>query len=286
MSLTESLPTELHRVTGLGRHIDLSLRSNQIAVGGSAIAGLITLLISSSFFQAMAVGVGVFLAWALTREIDPDNVSGSYVAMALAGIIGLFVAPAPLVVGVLLLTARIFAGTVGSGLRTTDLFVLVAAAAYAGSQPVAWPIVALLAYAVTRSAHRWSLPAAVVIGAAGFSSAALFVRDLAIGLPGVGTWLLLMLAGLAGWRRIAAPRVDSAADDGSRLESRNIGLARLAVLGAISAGSVMAPETALLDLAPALSAFLVMAVRPRRTPRAKNTVDEPVLVEAPRLPVV
>lgn len=283
----------LHEITGLGRSIDLSRQSNRVAVAGSGLAGLLSLALSwfrageLELLSAAIVAVGAFLAWALTREIDPDNQTPAYLAMSAAGVIGLITAPAALVVGVLLLVVRLLSGSVGAPLTSFDLIVLFTAALYAGTQPVAWPIVGLLAYAVHRSGHRYSRVVTVAMVSGAAAAALLFVTDLAPGVPGAGFWLILTVLFAAGWRRIRNAQVTSMADSGLHLLSNRVGVARIAVITAIACGGVMAPESVLTDLSPAIVAFSAMAAWPGRDPQPLQTVDEPVaFIEAAAPPVV
>ncbi len=290
MPQTEAV--QMHQMTGLGRPIDLSTKSNIIAIAGSALAGASSVLLSwlstgdLGVPSATSVAIGVFLAWALAREIDPDTVSSSYLAMAIAAVIGLISSPAALVVAVLLLTTRVLAGTVGTALRPLDLLVLAAAGGYAGSQPVAWPIVGLMIYAVRRSGNPHARIASVSIGVISVGSALIFVTDLTPGVPGLGTWIVLLVLAGIGWRHIRSTAVHGSADSGARIASSGVAIARLGTLTAIAAGAVLAPETALGDLGPAIAAFTAMAVWPRRIPTPATILDEPTPVLDPAAPLL
>ena len=282
MSRTAYRSTKLHEITGLGRPIDLGMGSNQLAIIGTVVAGLAALVLAwfgatdLGFIDTASVAAGTFLAWALVREIDPGNDRAAGIAMVIAAGIGLIAPPAALVVGVLLLAVRILAGTVGSDLTSVDLVVLISAAAYAGTQPVAWPIVVLLAYAVLRSAHRWRIPTAVAMGLAASTAALVFVTDLAPAGTGAGTWILLSVLALVSWRAIRRPLVNVQADDGSPIRSSGVGLARLTTFTAIAAGAVLAPETALADLGPAVAALASVAVWGVLAKTPAQAVDDPV----------
>lgn len=284
---------ELHSITGLGRPIDLRIRSNQLVIAGTAAFGLFGSAIGllgesdSWLWEAAIAAIAAFLGWALGREIDPDQESTAVVAMVIAGVLTLVATPQLLVVAVLLLTTRILAGTVGTDLRGLDVFVVVGAAAYAGSQPVAWPIAALLVFAVIRQGSRFATPAAVAIGLAAIVSAGVFVDSLSPGVPSFLIWVLIAGLGLVGWRRIRVTGVRSPADNGDRISGSGVGLARLATLGAVVAGAILAPDTAIGDLGPAVAAFAAVAILPRRVPAPETVLDErPAMVEAPLPPVV
>lgn len=290
MRHTENPKVQMHEMTGLGRPIDPKLRSNRVAVAGSVLAGTIYILSMwlgqevPDFVGAVSVAMGVFLSWALVREIDPDNNGAAYLAMAGAGIVGILSPPAALVAGVLLLTTRILSGSVGSGLRSPDLLVLVAAAAYAGTQPVAWPIAGLLVFAVIRSPHPMAKAAATSMTVAALGSALIFVSDFTPAVPGLGTWIVLLGLAVTGWRQIRFPHVESLSDAGTPISPTGVGLARLATLTAIVAGSLCMPETGLTDLGPAVAAFAVVALWPQRTPVPENATDEPVALSGASIP--
>jgi len=78
--------------------------------------------------------LAAFLAWALTRELDPDRNPGAFVAMALcvaASALGF--GPGLFAAAVILMSVRVVVRTVGLPARTTDLaLVLALAAAAAG----------------------------------------------------------------------------------------------------------------------------------------------------------
>ena len=115
-------------------------------------SGKIDLLATAS------TAIGVFLAWAIARELDPDHPGTASIAMVAATIFALLGPPATAVVGVLLIAIRILVGTVGVPLRPGDLLVLIAAAGYAGSRPEGWAAAGALVIAAAvahRRRHRW-----------------------------------------------------------------------------------------------------------------------------------
>lgn len=284
---------ELHQITGLGRPLNPRVKSNQIAIAGSAAFGVVGSVVAllagtdSWLWEAAAVAIAAFIGWALGREIDPDHESTAIVSMVIAGVLALIVTPQLLVLAVLLLATRIIAGTVGTDLRGLDLLVVVGASAYAGSQPVAWPIAALLVFAVIRQDSRFATPAAVAMTLATIVSAGVFVDSFSPGVPSLLVWILIAVLGLVGWKRIRVISVQSSADNGNGIAGSGVGLARLATLGAIAAGAILAPDTAIGDLGPAVAAFAAVAFLPRRAPARREVLDEPpALVEAALPPVV
>ncbi|MEO8323685.1 MAG: hypothetical protein ABI571_06060 [Actinomycetota bacterium] len=73
--------------TSLSRMVDPRVQSNVTALGISVVAGMAALAaglvddtgLLESFVDAFGAGVAVFLAWALGRELDPDNNSSALV---------------------------------------------------------------------------------------------------------------------------------------------------------------------------------------------------------------
>lgn len=259
----------LHELTGLGRPLDPAHRSNRLAMTFTILSGvsavISTWLVNGNpdFIGSGAVALGVFLAWAIAREIDPDRPRSATVAMLLAWSVALVVPPALLAVGVILLGARILAGTVGGRLKTTDYFVLTGASAVAASQPVAWPAIGILIYAVwkERSSPRWPLWA--------MTGGALIVAlgSEAVpqpGIPGVGAGLLLFGVIVVGFARRQATMVRSMCDTGDRVvDARAVSRARLAAIVAVVGGAFLSPADAL-SLWPSAASILALVVPDRR----------------------
>ena len=104
----------LHEVTGLGRHVDLSLRSNRIMALGIAAIGAVALGLTwldgtPDLLLSVLVAAGAFLSWAVARELDPDNWRTAITAMVIASLLSLFGLPSLIAVAVVLLTARMVA---------------------------------------------------------------------------------------------------------------------------------------------------------------------------------
>lgn len=154
-------PLRSLRGTALGRMIDLRYASNRTAVAGAAVAGAATLLVGAvagdgaSLPDAIRVGIGTFLAWALTRELSPDHVTAAAIAMVPAAFLALVSIPAVAAMVIALLATRVWAGTVGNHPSIVDLVGAVTVAAYAGSDPELWiPAACLAAGLVRHSPHR------------------------------------------------------------------------------------------------------------------------------------
>lgn len=136
-------------VSAFGRPIDWRYASNRFAIAVWAVSMVVFLAMAwwgdrFSYLGAVAASVGVFLAWAIGRELDPAHTSVAGVASV--GAIGVVFlgAPAALVVFGALLAVRAIAGTTGRTLRWGDLVGLAAAGFASGGAVWSWSIAILL----------------------------------------------------------------------------------------------------------------------------------------------
>lgn len=114
-------PNELYKVTAIGRIIDpIRYPTNRLimlmTVVAGVVAGLVTLINRGDLGAAIAAGVytggAVFLAWAISRDIDPDNDYSAFVSAFVA----LLMVPSPLALislGFLLVLLRVVSRIVG-----------------------------------------------------------------------------------------------------------------------------------------------------------------------------
>lgn len=242
--------------TGLGRSLDPRHPISRRGFIGSIAAGAITLGVSIvdgswDLTAAVIAGIATFLAWAVTRELDPDRPVAADLAMVVALIATFFGSPSLGAVGVALIALRLVAGTVGRRLFPTDLAVLIAAAVYAGTQGIAWAAgLALLGAVLRRSdVSRW---AAAAVGVAGFTAAVVATPVVEFA-PTTATMLLTAVAALAA---LGQPgQVSSATDAGeTTIQTHDVRMARLTaasiIVGAAAlvpgAGWALAPITAAL----------------------------------------
>lgn len=271
--------------SGLGRHLDLRYRSNRIAVFGTMLAaallGGVTWTTSGeiAFFATASTAVGVFLAWAIARELDPDHPGTAAIAMAAATILALLGPPATAVVAVLLIAIRILVGTVGAPLRPGDLVVLLAAAGYAGSRPEGWAAAGALVIAVAvahRQRHRW-LPAA--LGSVALTAALVLSPEADIGLASALSAALITLA-VVGAAAAGKPAAVTSTTDfaGQTISADHVIAGRVtAALVVIATGLLGATAT---TLAPAVAALAGLAL-----PRRRQTRETTPGSNSPRFPV-
>lgn len=257
--------------SGLGRHLNLRYRSNRIAVFGTLLAaallGGVTWTTSGEidFFATASAAIGVFLAWAIARELDPDHPGSASIAMVAATLLALIQPPATAVVAVLLIAVRILVGTVGAPLRPGDLLVLMAAAGYAGSRPDGWAAAGALAIAVAvahRRHRRW-LPA--TLGGVALTTAIVASPGADIGLASPLSAVVITLAAAAAAVTPRPTTVDSTTDfaDQSISADRVFAARSITALTLVATGLLGATATALAPGLAALAAISLRRLRPR-----------------------
>jgi hypothetical protein len=160
--------------TALGRPILWNYPSNRFAVIGSA-AGTIVLAMSRliggrpvTIGNLIGTFLALFLAWAVAREIDPDETLSAGVALVLAFLALLQFGFASLwLVGGVLLGLRLIVGTVGVSVRWGDAGVLALLAAYVGYRYASWIVIAVVVVGAVMAGGRRRVPAGVMVVAGG-----------------------------------------------------------------------------------------------------------------------
>jgi hypothetical protein len=264
-------------ITGLGRSFDHRLHSNRIALGGGVVAFAVLLVVSIGVDDESIVdagvasafaAVGVFLGWAMARELDPDLPSAATWAMALTLGIAVFVAPSALVTGVVLVGTRVVAGTVGATVKVGDVVVLGGIGFLAASMPVLWIVL------LTIGLWLWAAPevgdrrtVAIVTYALG-----------AVAGGGVAAWTIVRgdgydfsitttayaLAALAGLAMMVASRpigVESVVDAGGAvIDARRLQMARVATGSFCMWAAVVAGVDGFWSISPAFAALVIAAI--------------------------
>jgi hypothetical protein len=167
----------LTSITALARIIDPRLRTHQFHLAVAVLGGLIVMAVEleqrSSITEALGpatnAGVTVFLAWAIAREVDPDEARTANLAAVLAVAGRLLVGPGNLAaLFMLLLATRITLRSTGMMPTLLDAFVFLPTAAFfAGRTVTGWLAALTLAYALARD-HRLPDPAGSASLVAGF----------------------------------------------------------------------------------------------------------------------
>lgn len=196
----------IYRITSVGRPLDPAFPTNRAVMMLSPLAALLAaglaFLQGSGAAAAASAGLSgllvTFGAWALTRELAPDDDPAAFVSAALA-LVALLVAGAESVLPLFaaLMLVRIVNRTTGLAPRPLDA-PLVAGLALWTAHSLQQPLlgaVAALAFAldaVLPGGRRWQLVPAVVCAAAGV---ALGMRDgVALGLPAARAVTLIVVA--------------------------------------------------------------------------------------------
>lgn len=254
--------------TGIGRPIDLGLVSNRIAVIGAILGTAGALIVqwargdALNLFAAGAVGIGVFLAWAIARELDPDHPSSATIALVLAGAAIVLGPPAAAIAAVILMSARVTAGTVGSRLRPADIVVLGLAAAYAGTRPEAWGAALFLVAAIFVARPPRSSLIATVFAIASVAGAVISGATPTLGAPSTTALGLVVATVVATVVAVPVRRVATRTDAGrATIDPTRVTLARVGTAFSIVGGSVLMADGAV-ALTPAIAAIAgVAAVR-------------------------
>lgn len=157
--------SRLTSITGIARIIDPRLRTHQFHLGVAVLGGLIVMAVelerqgslAEALGPAVNAGITVFLAWAIAREVDPDEARTANLAAVLAVVARLLAGPGNLIALVMLLLAtRIVLRSTGLKPTILDgLLFLPLAAFLAGRTVTGWMAALALAYAL---AHDHRLP--------------------------------------------------------------------------------------------------------------------------------
>ena len=264
-------------ITGLGRSFDHRLHSNRIALGGGVVAFVVLLVVSVGFGDEPLVGggaaavfgaVGVFLGWAMARELEPDLPSAATWAMALTLAIAVFVMPSALVTGVVLIAARLVAGTVGASVKVGDVVVLAGIGFLAASTPVLWIVlltVGLWLWAAPEVGDRRTIATlAYATGALAGGGVVAWTAIRGEGYDFEITTAAYALAALAGLAMMVASRpigVTSVVDAGGAvIDARRLQMARVATGSFCMWAAVISGVDGFWSISPAFAALVIVAI--------------------------
>ena len=147
--------------TGLARVLDVEHKSNRYVAAVSVLGGFGTLVwrtasgAGDAWLWAFRMGAAMFLAWAIARELDPDDTLSAGVAALLVAPLLILGPPSLASAAAVLIASRIAVRTTGISPHLIDGVVLTVFAAYLGSQEQTWPALGVLVVAVgtDRYAH-------------------------------------------------------------------------------------------------------------------------------------
>ena len=255
----------VEQLTSLSRAVDPRYPSHRLMLAGAGISalavGLAELLGAGLKAGPLAAAVGVFLAWAMGRELDPDHSASAAIAMPISLVVVLAVGPAALLVtfGVLL-GLRITAGTVGTPLRPLDLVTIVGLSAALGTSLVGAVGAAAMITGVLVAEDRRGLGVAIAVASAGaFIGVALLSGVEAEWIaPTTAEWFTVGLAIIAALSVIPAATPTSETDRHTGTVGRNrVTSARLLAVLAIVAGLALSGGTGVVALAATVAAALI-----------------------------
>jgi hypothetical protein len=279
------LPSPPPSSSALGRPLDPRYLSNVVAAIGALATGIAFFLIAAVTDEPVAaspVGAAgaVFLAWAIAREIDPDRNQSAYLAMPIAFIASLFLAPSLLLGFGILVGTRLVSGTVGLRLKRFDLIALVGIGALMG---LGWASLAgvvaiaagtLVADGFSRRAGVTALLTTIV------AVVTLWVRSVELVWESPGLAGVIMAAGLVLALAVSlpVPRPVATTDIGGLpLARRAVALSRTTLVGTIASALVIAGKVGFeAGLAVAGSALLgTAATAVGRRFRKRGVMEDP-----------
>lgn len=283
----------LGRLTALARVLDPAVASNRFALlaaaGGVLLGGLGAALagtedVAATLGAGLRYGVGVLLAWAIARELDPDRPRAARYAAFVYAPAALVGPPDLVAVVALLLAARTTGRTTGLAPRGADLValpVLAGLAARTGPGFVCGMAVAAACYLERELTGRDADTTPSVRRALVAAAAAALLAVAATTLTGafLGGWhapatggLVLVAAGAIAAVWMGPATVEARADvTRVALSPRRLAATRWLVLATLAGALAWAGGAAVGALAPAISAVVGVALAARARTRARAT---------------
>lgn len=251
-------------ITGIGRMLEPELRSHRVVLGGAMLGGVaylaLALATERNVADAPLVSVSVFLAWAVTRELDPDRPHIAVWAMPVAFAALVYVVPSALASAVILIGIRLVAGTVGAAVTRLDVAVFVLLGFAAGASPILWTV------ALTMAIWLWSAPE---VGGLKYAALGSLIAGVGLGLSLSDTpdvpitqeaYVLAAFAGIVMMLAMQPKTVASATDARTgQVHAARVGLARKAAGGFLMWAAVMGGVPGFWMLSPVLAALGVTA---------------------------
>lgn len=254
--------------------IDPRLQSNLTALGISVVGGMAALAtrlvddagVLRSFADAFGAGVAVFLAWAIARELDPDNDSSALLAELATFALWFWAPSSPGLLLAVLIAARVTVRSTGRAPSTGDLIFVVLLGTYvATSEAGAAATIGLAAALVLNRSlgggdHPHSMLAALATLIAGGTAAAITGSLGDWHDPDALAWALVG-AGVASVFILGCRSVTSLADiTREPLDVRRVRVARMFTLVIALGGFALAGGLGVSRMAGAWTALLAVAV--------------------------
>jgi len=254
----------VEQLSSLSRAVDPRYPSNRFVIAGALIAGLATALANlfglDTGLGPVSAGVGVFLAWAIARELDPDYPASGAVAMPVSMVLSLVIGPASLLVSMgVLLGLRMVAGTVGAPLRTLDIIGVVGLAALLGTNPIGVVGLGAMVIGVVVDEPRRNRTFLITASAMVAFVAAVLVSQLdwTWTNPDTAGWIALVIAVVATVLVIPAALPTASTDrQAGRVRRERVTAARVVAGTAVVAGFALAGGVGIAALAGTVTAAL------------------------------
>ena len=260
--------------TGIGRPLNIDHPSNRFILVFTVLAGTGTWLwrwltgADDVLSWSVRIAIAVFLAWAIGREVDPDDTGSAGIAALIVVPLTVLGSPSLASAAAILMATRIAVRTTGISPHLIDGVVLTAGAAYLGSQPETWPALGtlILAVATDRYAQPPGPDRTLWFGAAMTVAAlatALWLADPpGWARPTIAEWVVLGVTAAAGFLAIINIRpVRSRTDFHDRsLSDSRLRFGRVLVLFTLVVGAVYLGGPVVPTLTPVWAAIAAVTV--------------------------
>ncbi len=251
-------------LSSLARPLDFTFASNRLAAAGLVGGALLGWGRQRNVKAALSAGADVFVAWAIARELDPDDALSAAWALALALPVAALAPSQDLSGGALLQALRLLTGTTGvepTGLDALALGGAAALSAGGGGVAALAPGLAWWLSASVRDELSPPLWPAAVAGAGQLAGA--FRRREQVKRDGGAPLKLAALAVLAATWGATQPGEVSSACDHNRLfvSARRVTLARQLTVGLLAAETLSEGTRGARRLWPLWAAWLAVAAR-------------------------
>ena len=269
-----SAPRRIRVKTGLGRILSLDHPSNRYVLVATALAGAGTMVwrwtngADDVLSWAVRIAGAVFLAWAIGREIDPDDTGSAGIATIIVVPLTVLGTPSLASAAAILVATRIAVRTTGVSPHLIDGVVLTAGAAYLGARPETWPALGTLILAV--ATDRYAQPPgpertlwfSISMIVAAVSTALWLADPPGWARPTIAEWVVLAVAAVAGFLAIVNIRpVQSRTDWHDRtLSDSRLRFGRVLVLFTLVVGAVYLGGPIVPTLTPAWAAVAAVTV--------------------------
>lgn len=285
---------QIYRYSSLARSIDLRYHSNRSILIVAALMAVLGLVGfgpadgAGGLGGAVAMGGAAFGAWALGRELDPDQPASALVgALAAGGLTMWLGAPALLVLAAVAVMARLLLRSVGPAPTWLDVTAVAILGIATGARPGGWPVALVLAFALARDRQLpgEAMPlgrSAAVMVAGGATGVAVATGVGEWMMPSAAEWVVLGAAVAAGAMTKIEPPFSASDAGGAVLSRARLASARRLTLGAVALAGLLGGAAGIRAVAAAAAAILAVFVVQRRIVPVGMRLPPPPGVPLPR----